>query len=121
MGLMGHMKQIVGDGASYAMLHYGAIEEGKRIGHGADPRDLGGLLKTLDGIMLQETTIVQDDGHMVVLRVRPSAVLDADARVMQGIVLGLVEGALTSSRSSRHKGTLVASPDHLTLEIRRDV
>lgn len=119
-GLIAHMRQIVGDGACYAMLHYGAMEEGKRFGSGTGPDDLPKVLSRFDDLLLHRTEILKDEGNAVTLRIHSSAFLDEDARAMHGIVLGLVEGALTVSRAARFTGSLVARPGELVVELRRD-
>lgn len=119
-GLITHMRQIVGDGACYAMLHYGAMEEGKRFGTGAGPQDLPRLVDRFDELLQHKTEILKDDGGTVTLRVHSSAFLQSNLRAMHGIVLGLVEGALTASRSGRYKGTVVAGNGELLIELKRD-
>jgi hypothetical protein len=119
-GLIAHMRQIVGDGACYAMLHYGAMEEGKRFGAGTGPADLPKVLGRFDELLLQRTEILKDEGGAVTLRIHSSALLDQNLRAMQGVVLGLVEGALTASRSGRYKGSMVAGEGELLLELKRD-
>lgn len=119
-GLIGHMRQIVGDGACYAMLHYGAMEEGKRFGAGAGPGDLPKVLERFDQLLLQKTEILKDDGPNVSLRIHSSALLEQNVRAMHGIVLGLVEGALTVSRAGRFKGSVVQGEGELVLELKRD-
>lgn len=121
-GLLAHMKQIVGDGASYAMLHYGAVEEGKRIGTGYAEQDLPRILERLDAMMGQRTEIVKDDGSSITLRVNTSALLKTGHRSMQGVVIGLFEGSLASSRHGRFKGQVVqpASKDELVIELKRE-
>lgn len=120
VGLIGHMKQIVGDGACYAMLHYGAMEEGKRFGAGQSPQDLPHVLGRLDQLLLQKTEILKDDGQTVTLRVHSSSFLDSNQRAIHGVVLGLLEGALTASRSGRYKGLVIAGNDELLVELKRD-
>lgn len=119
-GLITHMKQIVGDGACYAMLHYGAMEEGKRFGSGAGPQDLPKVLDRFDHLLQQKTEVLKDEGATVTLRVHSSAFLDSNLRAVHGIILGLVEGALTASRSGRYKGSVVAGNGELLLELKRD-
>src|SRR5688572_8450472 len=103
-GLVAHMRQIVGDGACYAMLHYGAMEEGKRFGSGTGATDLPKVLDRFDQLLLHRTEILKDDGGAVTLRVHSSAFLGAnDNRALHGVILGLVEGALTASRAGRFK------------------
>lgn len=118
-GLLGHMRQIVGEGACYAMLHYGATEEGKRFGEGAAPQDLQKMLARFDELLQQRTEILEDDGERIRLRVHPSPLMDADQRPAQGIVLGLVEGALTTSRGARYKGAIVPSQGALLVQLDR--
>lgn len=119
-GLVTHMRQIVGDGACYAMLHYGAMEEGKRFGAGASASDLPKVLDRLDQLLLQRTEIIHDEGTSVTLRVHSSEFLDRGNRALQGVILGLVEGALTASRAARYKGSVVACDGELLLEIQKD-
>ena len=119
-GLLSHMRQIVGDGACYAMLHYGAMEEGKRFGAGTGPSDLPRVLARFDELLLHKTEIVKDNGTDVTLRIHASPFLDAGQRPVQGVILGLVEGALTASRAGRYKGSVVAGNGELLLELKRD-
>lgn len=119
-GLIAHMRQIVGDGACYAMLHYGAMEEGKRFGAGAGASDLATVLGRFDELLLQRTEILNDDGPNVTLRVHSSALLQDNQRAIHGVILGLIEGALTASRAGRYKGAIVAGSGELLLELKRD-
>jgi hypothetical protein len=121
-GLLSHMKQIVGDGACYAMLHYGAMEEGKRFGAAETGEDLAGVLARIDAILQHKSEIVQETDGLVTIRVHSSPLLSTGQRAMHGIVLGLVEGALTSTRKARYKGTVIqgGGPGELLLELRRD-
>lgn len=121
-GLLGHMKQIVGDGASYAMLHYGAVEEGKRLAAGTSAADLPRVLERIDAILQHRTEVVKDDGSIVTLRVHSSGLLRTGHRSMQGIVVGLLEGSLAASRQGRFKGQIVqpAGKDELTIELKRE-
>lgn len=119
-GLVSHMRQIVGDGACYAMLHYGAMEEGKRFGTGAGPQDLAKMLGRFDELLLHKTEVLKDDGSNLTIRVYASPLLDTNLRAMQGVILGLVEGALTASRSGRYKGSVIAGSGELLLELKRD-
>lgn len=119
-GLISHMRQIVGDGACYAMLHYGAMEEGKRFGSGMGPSDLPKVVDRFDQLLQHKTEILKDDGSTVTLRVHSSAFLASNQRAVHGVILGLVEGALTASRAGRYKGAVVAGNGELLLELKRD-
>lgn len=121
-GLITHMKQIVGDGACYAMLHYGAMEEGKRFGASVPDGELKGILQRIDAVMMHSSEVVQDDGSTVTIRVHSSAFLPTGQRALHGIILGLVEGALTSARNSRYKGNVVqpGAPGEILLELRKE-
>lgn len=121
-GLLTHMKQIVGDGASYAMLHYGAMEEGKRFGGGYGANDLPKVLDRLDTVLLQKSEVLADDGATVRVRVHSSPLLATGQRSVQGVILGLLEGALSASRQGRYKGSIVtgAEKGELILELKRD-
>jgi hypothetical protein len=121
-GLLGHIKQIVGDGASYAMLHYGAVEEGKRIGAAYGSAELSDMLARIDSVLAQRSEVLKDDGATLTVRVHSSALLSTGHRSVQGIVVGLLEGALSASRHARYKGLLVAhAQDEITAELKREV
>lgn len=119
-GLVAHMRQIVGDGACYAMLHYGALEEGKRFGTGSSADDLASVLERFDLLLQHQTEIIKDDGANVTLRVHSSALLSDNQRAFHGVILGLVEGALTASRAGRFKGSVVVGDGELVLDLKRD-
>lgn len=121
-GLLGHIKQIVGDGASYAMLHYGAVEEGKRLGSGYSPQDLAKVLERIDAVLGQKTEVLKDDGGSVTVRVVQSPLLKTGHRSMQGVVVGLLEGSLAATRHGRFKGQVVQPPgkDEVTIELKRE-
>jgi hypothetical protein len=124
-GLLAHIKQIVGDGASYAMLHYGAVEEGKRLGQGYQPNELPKALSRLDAILAHKSEVVKDDGGSVTVRVHSSPLLKTGHRSVQGIVVGLMEGTLSASRHGRYKGVVVeglaGSPQgEITIELKKE-
>jgi hypothetical protein len=121
-GLLAHIKQIVGDGASYAMLHYGALEEGKRLGSGYSQQDLAKMLTRFDALLAQQSEVVKDDGASVTVRVHSSELLKTGHRAVQGIVVGLLEGSLSSSRHGRFKGNIVQpmAAGELTVELKRE-
>ena len=121
-GLLTHMKQIVGDGASYAMLHYGAMEEGKRFGGGFGQADLPKVLARIDAVLYQTSEVVEDGGDSLRIRVHSSALLLTGQRSVQGVILGLLEGALSASRQGRYKGAVLQSAEkgELIVELKRD-
>lgn len=121
-GLLTHMKQIVGEGASYAMLHYGAMEEGKRFGAGYGPADLPRLMERIDGVLGHRSQLLKDEGNLVSVRVHASPLLLTGQRSVQGVILGLLEGALTASRQARYKGTILpaAEKGELLLDLKRE-
>lgn len=121
-GLISHMKQIVGDGACYAMLHYGALEEGKRYGLAHPSGELSDALARIDSILMHKSEILHDDGANVTIKIHSSSLLMTGQRAVQGVVLGLVEGALTSARKARYKGTLATPSDagDVLIELKRE-
>lgn len=121
-GLLGHIKQIVGDGASYAMLHYGAVEEGKRLGSGYAPQDFPKILERIDAVLGHKAEVLKDDGGAITVRIHQSPLLKTGHRSMQGVVVGLLEGSLAASRHGRFKGQVVqpAGKDEMTVELKRE-
>lgn len=122
-GIVAHMRQIVGDGACYAMLHYGAVEEGKRFGAACPKGNLGEVLENIDRALAQQSEIVSDSGARIVVRVRSSALAETGQLPIHGIILGLVEGGATSARRARYKGSILParSRDELLIELLKDV
>lgn len=120
-GILGHLKQIVGEGASYSMLHYGALEEGKRVGVAYGAIDLALLLGRFDAILAQRSEVEHDDGEAVRVRVHSSELLRSGHRAAQGIVVGLLEGALCASRNARYRASVLApsAPGAITIEFTR--
>ena len=121
-GLVTHMKQIVGDGACYAMLHYGAMEEGKRFGASVADQDLGRALARIDQVLAQRSEVVTDTGAEVRIRIHSSPLADTGQRALHGVILGLVEGTLTSTRRARYKGSVApgTAKGELILDLRRE-
>lgn len=121
-GLLSHMKQIVGDGAAYAMLHYGAMEEGKRFGAAEASNGFPAALERIDSILMHRSEIVGESDSVVTIRIHSSPLLTTGQRAVHGIVLGLVEGALTTTRKARFKGTVLqaSAPGEILLELRRE-
>ena len=121
-GLVTHMKQIVGDGACYAMLHYGAMEEGKRFGASAPDQDIGRALARIDKILSQTSEIVSDNGADVVVRIHSSPLVDTGQRAIHGVILGLVEGTFTATRRARYKGSVRAgsAPGEILIDLKRE-
>lgn len=121
-GLVTHMRQIVGDGACYAMLHYGAMEEGKRLGQSSGESDIGRVLARIDQVLSQKSEVVSDSGSEVVIRVHSSPLVDTGQRAIHGVILGLMEGSLTSTRRARYKGAILPGTvkGELVLQLRRE-
>jgi hypothetical protein len=121
-GLVTHMKQIVGDGACYAMLHYGAMEEGKRFGAAAPEQDLGPILARIDHVLGHQSEVVSDSGAEVRIRIHSSPLADTGQRALHGVILGLVEGSLISTRRARYKGSVTpgSAKGELFLDLKRE-
>ncbi len=103
-GVLGHVRGVVGDGAYRAMLHYGAVEEGRRLVDGAEFRD---ALERLDSVLGHRSEVVRDDGALVVVRVSESVLVESEDRVLAPVVTGLIEGALSAARRARYSGRVL--------------
>lgn len=106
-GVLSRVGEVVGKGASYALFHYGAVEEGKRFGSDFDPDSTSKALARLDEILVQRSEVVQDESGRVGIIVRGSPLLGLQDPAMEGLVAGILEGVLTGVRGSRFKGTTV--------------
>lgn len=119
-GLLSHIRDVVGDGASYAMFHYGAVEEGKRLAERLGASGERAAFQHLDRVLGQETEVVADAGDAVTLRVRSPLLVGMDSRAADGVLLGLVEGVLSGARRARFKGSILprAPGEDVVLELR---
>jgi len=113
-GLLDRISELMGDGASMAAFRFAAFEEGRRIGAGYRPDDLGRLLERLDAVLGHRTKVVSDERRLVRLRIHGSNMLSSDRTIVQGIALGVLEGALLASRGSRYSGKVLGRSEEGT-------
>ncbi len=103
---MDRISELMGDGASMAAFRFAAFEEGRRIGSGYRPNETRRMLDRLDAVLGHRSEIL-DEGTPLKLQVQESSMLESDREIVQGIALGVLEGALLASRGRRHAGTVV--------------
>ncbi len=101
--LFDRVRDIVGDAAGHAMFHYAAYQEGERIGSQRRPEDIRDVLDHLDRMLGQRSDLVDAGPDPVVLDVH-SRIADSSNPVLEGVVLGMLEGALGSMHGARYEG-----------------
>lgn len=105
-GLLDRISELMGDAVSMSAFRYAAFEEGRRIGQGYRADDTGQMLARLDAVLGQSSELREDKGNALRLRVTGSRMLQSGRPVVQGIALGVLEGALLASRGSRFTGSV---------------
>jgi hypothetical protein len=93
-GVLRRVTEVIGPGAAYSMMHYAAVQEGQRLALGAS--DLALALGRIDEALGIRTRIVEDRSGRIVLRLEPVVPPVFNDRGVQGLVLGLFEGAITA-------------------------
>lgn len=109
-GLLNRISELMGDGASLAAFRFAAFEEGRRIAGGYRGDDLRTLLERLDAVLGHRTRLLEETPALVRLRVAGSPMLASDRPIVQGIALGVLEGALLVNRGRRYTGRIAQPP-----------
>ena len=107
-GILSSIEDITGPRASYALFHYGASEEGKRlVASGAIP-DLDHAFTLLKDVFAHRAELVSESGGAIVVKATPASEWTP---ALRGAVLGLLEGVITAQRRVRHSGTIRPSSE----------
>ena len=91
-GVLRRVTEVIGPGAAYSMMHYAAVQEGQRLASGG--QDFASALGHIDLALGVQTRLVEDRSGKIVLRVEPRAPHAFVDRAVQGLMLGLYEGAI---------------------------
>ncbi len=107
-GLLDRISELMGDAVSMSAFRYAAFEEGKRLGEGVPRDDISKLVERVDGILGQQSEVESDHEGSTRLRVAGSRLLGSDRPIVQGIALGVFEGAFLAARGARHSGKVLS-------------
>lgn len=113
-GLLAHVQGIIGEGAAYAMLHYGAVEEGKKLAAGRpgvaagdDPESLRGVVDEIGAMIGQPIKLVEGTRTRAQFEVSRSSLFASSGGLIEGVLLGVIEGALWGLHGKRFTGQII--------------
>lgn len=105
-GFLGHLQSVIGEGASHALIRYGAFEEGKRIATTAGG-NMDDARQAFDLLFRQETSISAESEDTYEVRVRGSGWVRENPSALDVFAVGLLEGLLQTVVRRRFKGELI--------------
>jgi hypothetical protein len=95
-GVLQRMGDVLGPGATYSLVHYGAQEEGLALAAQDRPASPEDAVATLARILGLAATLERPEGRMVV-HVKPAPNVSLSSHGMAALVVGLLEGLLTAA------------------------
>jgi hypothetical protein len=103
-GVLQRMGDVLGPGAIYSLVHYGALEEGLLLaaaspGAGTDSAQL------VAGLLGVEVKVESDKDKLVRLRIKQAPHFSLENRASVALVVGLLEGAFTTARRRKMQAT----------------
>ncbi len=107
-GVLQRMGEVLGPGAIYSLVHYGALEEGTRLGAQHTPEDSAAVVQLIAEFLGIEARITTDQGNRMSVLVKGGPRFSMEDRVSVALVVGLLEGALSTAR--RRKMQVTAEP-----------
>jgi hypothetical protein len=99
-GVLQRMGEVLGPGAIYSLVHYGAYEEGLALGGQDRPADAEQAVQTVAAILGLEASIVAGAGGLRV-QIKPAPHVSLESRGTMALAVGLLEGLLTAARGSK--------------------
>lgn len=106
-GVLTGVQGVVGEGASQALLRYGAFEEGKRLATKRGQPQLDGMMMHVDRLFGQTSTAERLREGTVRVELYGSPVVGAENPLIDTILLGLYEGLLNGLFQARFKGAVM--------------
>lgn len=120
LGLFGALfdrfQELIGDSASVATFKFAAQQEGKRLGESVQKGDVVALMAKIDSILGHESTVVPN-GRGYELQVAGSAFLSGGQPVLQGILIGLLEGAFQAACNKKFEIKIQAAGESAQLHV----
>lgn len=112
-GVLQRMGDVLGPGAIYSLVHFGATEEGLQIGSRAGTGGADAAVALVAAALGIEARIEANKAGSLQVVLKPGRRFDVDNRASVALLGGLLEGALTTAlrRKLVAKGPPVARPD----------
>jgi hypothetical protein len=95
-GVLQRMGDVLGPGATYSLVHYGAHEEGLALAAQDRPASPEDAVATVARILGLAATLARPEGRLVV-HVKPAPNVSLSSRGTAALVVGLLEGMLTAA------------------------
>ena len=103
-GILARMGEIMGTGAVYSLVHFGAVAEGRRLGlelGSKTPQECSAFAAALLHISMS----AESRQARLTVKVQPGGALDTRDRAVAAMIVGLLEGLLGSATRQRYKVT----------------
>lgn len=101
-GVLHRMGDIMGPGAIYSLVHYGALEEGLRLGTRFTPREPREAIQAVAGLLRLRARVETDHGARIRVLVEPASHVDFQKSGVIALLVGLLEGVLTSAMRKKY-------------------
>jgi hypothetical protein len=108
-GVLQRMGEVLGPGAIYSLVHYGAVQEGLALAAQDRPADAEQAVRTVAELIGLEAHVVPGPGRLRV-RVKPAPQISLDSRGTVALAVGLLEGMLTAARGAKVQATAEPAP-----------
>jgi hypothetical protein len=95
-GVLQRMGDVLGPGAIYSLVHYGAHEEGLALAAQDRPASAEEAVATVARLLGLAATLARPEGRLVV-HVKPAQNVSLSSRGTAALVVGLLEGMLTAA------------------------
>lgn len=119
-GVLQRMGEVLGPGAIYSLVHYGAYEEGLALAAQRRPADAEQAVRTVADLLgLEARLLPVREGRMRV-QVHAAPQVSLESRGTAALVVGLLEGMLTAARGGRVQATEPGPAKDGVLEIELD-
>ncbi|MCA1810648.1 MAG: hypothetical protein LC623_01390 [Halobacteriales archaeon] len=99
-GVLQRMGEVLGPGAIYSLVHYGAYEEGLALAAQDRPADAGQAVRAVAALLGLEAGAAGREGRLRV-RVGLAPQVSLESRGTVALVVGLLEGMLTATHGSK--------------------
>ena len=93
-GVVSRMGDIMGPGAVYSLVHYGAIHEGERLGALLEARSVEAGVRQVADLLQVQARLTASPGAHIRVHVAAADHLHLEDRGVQALLAGLLEGVL---------------------------
>lgn len=104
-GLLDRFCAIVGEGAGYATFHFAALQDGLERARETPDADLQQAVAMAAETLGHKAEVSEADDAILV-NIWDCRMLERDARILEGILLGFYEGVVRAVTGAVHEGDL---------------